>query len=180
MNNNLLRKCWHLIQVSFNCICQLALTWTPNKYVLSWAHTNLFFTPPPPKKRILFSSACKAHPCNQNKTHRQCYVTTYSTRGASSRACNVAVIWTNNSKMQTVKYLLKPGIGPINDLLTISTTVNDATLWSDPVHHGCNQSDKTVRSVSFWLVAAMVNWVTSQHNQCRSVQMKWGQLGWVM
>jgi len=34
-----------------------------------------------------------------------------------------------------------------------------SALWNDPVRRGCDQSDKSARPTSFWLVAATGNWV---------------------
>jgi len=51
-----------------------------------------------------------------------------------------------------------------------------SALWSDPVRRGCDQSDKTARPTSFWLVAATANWVASQRTHYHSLHVKWGQV----
>jgi len=46
-----------------------------------------------------------------------------------------------------------------------------SSLWSDPVFHGCNQSERSRRCCLVSLVAAMANWVTSQHTHYHSYQL---------
>ena len=45
-------------------------------------------------------------------------------------------------------------------------------LWSNPVWHGCNQSDKTARFTSFRPVSVLVKLGTSPYTHCNSVEMK--------
>jgi len=45
----------------------------------------------------------------------------------------------------------------------ISPELSGWVRWSDPVGRGCERPERSVRPTTFWLVAAMANWVASQH-----------------
>ena len=54
-----------------------------------------------------------------------------------------------------------------------------SALWSDPVCHGCNQSEWSRLHCLVWLVTATANRVASQHTHCHSVQMKQGHISYI-
>ena len=60
------------------------------------------------------------------------------------------------------------------DLILSEMSGSECTIKR--VRYGCNRSDKRVQLISFWLAAAMANWVASQHIHSHPVQIKSGQL----
>jgi len=85
---------------------------------------------------------------------------------------SMAAVWfSGNSGRVRISHLISSHL--------ISSHLNLVAVsapWSDPVRRGCDQSDKTSRPASFWLVAATVNRIALL--QRTSAQFRLNDFSW--